>query len=108
MGSIKSRLERLEESKSRQLSRGPGSSPREWDRFFHTLENARRELYGLEPLPDLEYTEEDRQDDLRALEKTIPYYREGAGWKEEWLVEFLDIWEREVKDRLNKKGYKHE
>lgn len=78
----------------------PQKNRRLWERYFHAHENARRELYGLEPLPDLPYTEEDRQDDRRCLQETIPAYREV--WHTEEGQAFLNTWEQDIKTRLEK------
>jgi len=104
MGAIESRLEKLEARFTPQEP--PGGSARSWERYFHVVENARRELDGLEPLPDLPYTEEDREDDKSTLEKSIPVYRESPGWQTEEAKAFLDEWERDIRERLNRKDEK--
>lgn len=73
-----------------------------WERYFHAFENGRRELQGLEPLPDLPYTEEDREEDRRFLEETIPEYRAGPGWQSEEARDVLDAWQRMIEERLAK------
>lgn len=100
--SLERRLEQLEEQfKARQHTNpSGGTSPREWELFFHAHENARRELRGLEPLPDLPYTEEDRENDLDTLENTIPSYRASVGWQSEDAQARLDAWEANVRERL--------
>lgn len=101
MGSLKSRLARLENrSVSERGPYGAGISERGWERYLHAHENARRWLRGLEPLPDLPYTQEDREDDQRTLEETIPAYRNGGGWNTEESRVFLDCWERNTRERL--------
>lgn len=101
---LERRLKALEESKARHRASGPGNSPRQWERFFHLYENARRELYGREPMPDLPYLKEDYEDDLNMLNETIPAYRESLGWQTEEAREFLDYWESEVRERLEREA----
>jgi hypothetical protein len=69
------------------------------ERFLHAQENARREIQGLEPLPDLPYTDADREDDRRFLEETLPAYRERPGWQSEEARVFLDAWEQQTLKR---------
>jgi hypothetical protein len=71
-----------------------------WERLFHAHENARRELDGREPLPDLPYTEEDRENDRRFLEEDIPAYRAGKGWQTEEAKAVLDYWQQHTEERL--------
>ncbi len=105
MGSMRRRLELLESrTTSKRGHHGTGTSQRGWERYFHAHENARRELEGLKPLPELPYTEEDREDDERTLEETIPAYRNSRSGETERIAAFLDEWEREVRDRLRKEG----
>ena len=99
MGSLERRLEALEAHT--QTPQGY-KIPRRVERCFHILENRRRRLDGLEPLPDLPYTEEDYEDDLRTLEHTIPAMRNSAGWQKEKGVAFLDEWERDLREKLEK------
>lgn len=77
-------------------------SKRGWERFFHDHENARRRLHGLEPLPELPYTEEDHRDDLDTLQRTLPTYRNSPGWQTEEAQALLDEWALDVKERLQK------
>ncbi len=105
MGSIERRLERLESRTTWKRGRHAGSaSQRAWERYFHAHENARRELHGLEPMPDLEYTEEDREDDRRCLLETIPAYRNSRSGGTEQMSAFLDSWERDLQERLGKEA----
>lgn len=99
MGSLGWRIGRLEASLRRVAS---GVSARVWERYLHAHENALRQNEGLEPLPDLPYTEEDYEDDLKTLEETIPAYRNGSGWKTQEARAFLDEWERDVKERIER------
>ena len=101
MGSLKSRLDRLEARSGPPKARGV--SPRLWERYLHTHENARREIAGLEHLPDLAYSQEDHEEDLGTLETTIPAYRNSGGWKTEESRAFLDDWERDTRERLYRK-----
>ena len=72
------------------------------ERFLHALENARREIEGREPLPELPYTEEDRKDDEELMRQTLPVYRARLGWQTEEARHVLDIWERDTIERLGK------
>lgn len=102
--SLEKRLEQLEEQfkSGEQANPGGGMSSREWECFFHAHENARRALRGLEPLPDLPYIEEDRENDLDTLENTLPVYRASAGWQSERDQARLDSWEEQLKERIRK------
>jgi len=95
-GSIESRLEKLEARFTPQKS--PRGSARSWEVYFHVVENARREIHGLEALPPLKYTEEDRSNDLDTLENVLPAYRASAGWREEKDQAALDAWEEQLKE----------
>jgi hypothetical protein len=103
--SLEKRLEELEKQfkSGEQANSGGGISSREWTVFFHAHENARRVQYGLEALPPLKYTEEDRSNDLDTLEHVIPVYRASAGWREEKDQAWLDRWEEQLKERINGK-----
>jgi len=72
------------------------------ERFLHLHENASREIAGLEPLPDLPYTQEDREDDRRSLEEVIPSYRASPGYQSGEGKYFLDEWEQATRERLAK------
>jgi hypothetical protein len=98
--SLHKRLERLEDLSSAKAE-APQNS-RIWERYFHAHENARREIEGREPLPDLPYTEEDREDDRSFLEETLPAYRAGPGWQTEEAQATLDYWEQHTRERLQK------
>jgi hypothetical protein len=87
VGLINNRLKRLEE---RASANKVWSRSRYMERFLHVLENARREIEGREPLPDLPYTEEDRQDDEEFLRETLPAYRANPGWQTEEAQSVLD------------------
>jgi hypothetical protein len=98
--SLDKRIERLE-----ALTGGKGEPPklpRAMERLLHLHENARREMHGLEPLPDLPYTDEDREDDRRLLQETISQYRMSPGYQSGEGKAFLDHWEQETKERLAK------
>jgi hypothetical protein len=75
---------------------------RAMERFLHAQENARREIQGLEPLPDLPYTDEDRENDRELLEETLPAYRERPGWQSEEARAFLDYWQQSIEENLRK------
>lgn len=100
--SLEKRLEQLEEQfkSGGQTNPGGGMSSREWERYFHAHENARRELHGLEPLPPLKYTKEDHNHDIDTLERVIPTYRASLGWQSEDAQARLDAWEANVRERL--------
>jgi hypothetical protein len=102
MGSIEHRLGRLERLAESPHEEKRGGSTRSMERFLHALENARREIEGREPLPELPYTEEDRQDDEEFLRETLPFYRASLGWQTEEARHVLDIWERDTIERLGK------
>jgi hypothetical protein len=98
MGSIDRRLERLERlAESRHEDKG--NSLRCLEAYFRALENLDREKVGLPPLP---YTEEDRQDDKEFLRETLPAYRASLGWQSEEAQHVLDIWERDIREKLQK------
>lgn len=106
--SIRTRLDaRIQKREARETARetlgkpGRGPSPREWERYFHAHENAQRQLHGLEPLPELPYTEEDRQIDQDTLESIIPVYRASAGWRDEQAQAVLDAWEERLTERIH-------
>lgn len=102
MGSIERRIEALE-ARFSEATQGVADNPRRarlFERYFRAHENARRELQGLEPLPDLPYTQEDYENDLDTLETTIPAYRNSLGWKTEEARVFLNWWERHIRERL--------
>ncbi|MEJ7815480.1 MAG: hypothetical protein WKF53_09935 [Rubrobacter sp.] len=99
---MRCRLERLENHSVSKRVYGAGMSARGWERYFHACENARRELRGLEPLPELTYTKEDREEDQRTLEETIPVYRNSGGWETEEARAFLDDWERRTRERTER------
>jgi hypothetical protein len=103
VGSLERRLEELEEQFRSGEQAGGGTSPREWEQLFHAQENSRREFHGLEPLPDLPYTEEDRENDLDTLAYVIPVYRASLGWQSEEGQTKLDAWEEQLKQRIERK-----
>jgi hypothetical protein len=99
--SLRDRLEKLEGRATVQASPTPQRS-RAMERFLHLHEQARREIHGLEPLPDLPYTDEDREDDRRCLAEVIPAYRTSPGYQHGQGKDFLDQWEQETRERLAK------
>jgi len=98
--SLRRKLERLEATAGVRAE--PPQNSRFWERFFHAHENARRELEGREPLPDLPYTLEDLEDDADTLENVIPAYRADPGWQSEQAKAFLDHWEQHIKGNLQR------
>src|SRR5215212_1181796 len=101
MGSIEYRLEKLERLTESHHEDKSGST-RSMERFLHALENARREIEGREPLPDLPYTEEDRQDDEEFLREMLPVYRASPGWQTQEAQSVLDEWEKHTLHSLEK------
>jgi hypothetical protein len=101
---LKGRLEKLERGEVLAAHNAERAKPRQrsLERLLHAHENGRRELNGLEPLPELPYTEEDAFDDRRFLEETIPAYRELPGWQSEEAKAVLDRWEQHIRDNLAK------
>ncbi len=65
-------------------------------RYFHALDNGRRQESGLEPLETIPYTSEELNDEL----KTIDAYKAEPGWRTGEGKEFLDAWERETRERM--------
>ncbi len=98
--SLHKRLEALE---ARTQAQQGYTVPHRVERYFHILENAHRRARGLEPLPDLEYTKEDYEDDLKTLHEHIPAMRADPGWQTEESRTFLDSWERNVQERTERK-----
>lgn len=101
MGSLEKRLKVLENRSAPEVKRKV-HIPRSMERYFHALDNARRQEYGLEPLPDLEYTEEDYEDGLITLNEHIPTMRSSPGWQTEEGRVFLNKWERDTKERIER------
>jgi hypothetical protein len=101
---LKGRLEKLERGEDLAAHNAERTRPRQrsLERLLHAHENGRREIQGLEPLPELPYTEEDAFEDRRFLEETIPAYRERPGWQSEEAKAVLDRWEQHIRDNLAK------
>ena len=99
MGSLERRLEALE---ARTQAQQAYKVPRRVERSMHILENAHRRARGIEPLPDLPYTKEDYEDDLKTLHEDIPAMRNNAGWQKEEARTFLDEWERNLREKLER------
>ena len=97
---LRDRLERLERQEGLTAHNAAHARSRAMERLLHALENARRELEGRELLPDLPYTEEDREADKRFLEEGIPAYRAGSGWQTEEARAVLDYWQQRAEERL--------
>jgi hypothetical protein len=74
------------------------------ERWLHAHESARRVIEGREPLPDLPYTDEDRENDRAFLQESIPAYRMGPGWQTEEAHAILDYWEQLIRERLGEEG----
>lgn len=103
MAGIERRLQALESSTTPREGREV-YIPRSLERLWHEQKSARQQQRGAPPLPDLEYTEEDYQDDLRTLNEFIPTMRANPGWQEEEGQAFLSEWERDVKERTEGKS----
>jgi hypothetical protein len=103
--SIHKRLERLEVKVGGKAE--PPRTSRVMERYLHAHENARREIEEREPLPDLPYTEEDRNDDRRCLAEVIPAYRTSPGYQHGEGKAFLDQWEQTTRERLEN-GVEHD
>ena len=100
---LRGRLEKLERLEGLGAPRNAEQvRSRAMERFLHAQENARREIQGLEPLPDLPYTDADREDDRELLEETLPAYRERPGWQSEEARAFLDYWQQSIEENLRK------
>ncbi len=102
MGSLERRLEALEACLSPPESRRRVHIPRSMERYWHAIDNARRVQSGFNPLPDLPYTEEDYEDDLRTLHEHIPALRDSVGWQTEEARALLDEWERDLREQLER------
>jgi hypothetical protein len=73
-----------------------------FDRLYHALENGRRSLAGLDPLPMPEELEETREEILDTLGTTIPFYRQHGGWRYGEGKEFMDRWQDRLLEQLTK------
>ena len=94
--SLHRRLERLEARHQGPEEPGGYTIPLHMERYFHAVENYRRELDGLELLPDLPHTEEDYHDALR----TIAAYRGEPSWQTGQAKALLDQWEQDLNHKL--------
>jgi hypothetical protein len=95
---LRDRLERLEVRAREPGEAAPPKMSRAMERFLHLHEYASREIAGPEPLPDLPYTQEDREDDGRCLAEVIPQYRMSPGYQRGEGKAFLDHWEQETRE----------
>ncbi len=80
---------------------GGYETPPETLLYLKHVENARREMDGLEPLPLT--PEEERlelEGDRRFLEE-LPALRSEPGWQNEEARALIDHWERDVRGRLD-------
>ncbi len=107
MGSLERRLVALEAQLTPPEGKRRVFIPRALERYWHELDNARRAQSGFKPLPVLEYTKEDYADDLRTLREHIPVMRSDSGWQTEEGRAFLDEWERNVTERIERHEYDH-
>ncbi len=99
MGSIGRRLQGLEAA--RKGEERPYEIPPATLRYLKLVDNARREMDGLEPIP---LTPEERameyESEKDALENLIPRLRADLGWQGEEAQAFLDGWERDARERV--------
>jgi len=97
VASVNERLGRLEAKVA-----PPHEVPPAFDRRLDAIEDARREIAGLPPLPSeaRPYTAAEREDDIRFLREELPKYRADVGWQGEEAQGLLDSWEEETKARL--------
>ena len=102
--SLHRRLERLETLSGGRAEPAQAKLSRAMERWLHAHENARRVIEGREPLPDLPYTDEDRENDRAFLQEGIPAYRAGPGWQTEEARAVLDYWEQSLRERLGEEG----
>ncbi len=91
------RLERLEATLG-------GTKPYETPPYIllhlKQMDNARREMEGLEPVPLSPEEELERESKRDALENLIPTMRADPGWQGEEARAFLDEWERDARERV--------
>jgi hypothetical protein len=95
------RIRRLEDAQGLRRVESEGDARRRiYDRLYHALENGRRELEGLDPMPMPEELEETREEILDALGTTIPHYRRYPGYQGGDGAEFLAAWEDRLLEQL--------
>lgn len=98
---VRRRLERLERA-TREAER-PYEVPPHVLLFVKQMDNARREMDGLEPVPLTPEEEElERKSERDALENLISQMRADLGWQGEEAQALLDEWEWEAARRLSK------
>jgi hypothetical protein len=97
VASVNERLFRLE-AKAAPLHEVPPAM----DRLLDAIEDARREIAGLPPLPSeaRPYTAAEREDDIHFLEEVLPKYRTDEGWQSEEARAILDGWEEKTRAKL--------
>lgn len=96
---LRRRLDNLEAS--RDPREGHHETPPEVLLYVKHVDNARREMDGLDPValtPEEEAL--DLESDRRFLEEGIPAYRASPGWQGEEARTLLDSWERDIRGRL--------
>jgi len=106
MGSLERRLERLEVCGRPGARRSGRSTPDYLEALFRALENHERVSAGLASLP-LPYTDEDRRNDERFLQETLPAYRASPGWQTQEAQRVLDEWESGTIERLQRGARSH-
>jgi hypothetical protein len=95
VGSLEDRVRKLEAAHGagREADEAERRRRRTMDRLYHALENARRELDGLDPLPTPLQLEGTKDDILHTLRHVIPHYRARGGYSHGHGAEFLCEWE---------------
>jgi hypothetical protein len=69
------------------------------DRFYHEMENARREISGEEPLPRLP---EEPLSDLLHERETIESYAARPGYQHGDGLEFIEAWRESVTEKIER------
>jgi hypothetical protein len=97
VGSIGRRLQGLEAA--RKGEERPYEIPPATLLYLKLVDNARREMDGLEPIPLTPEEEElERESERDALESLIPAMRADPGWQGEEAQAMLDEWERSARE----------
>jgi hypothetical protein len=100
---LEDRIRKLEaRAGQRQESADDAHRRRLFDRLYFELNNGRRELAGLAPLPTPPELEDSREDVLHSLRVLIPGLRNGLGWKSAEARDILRGWEDHALEQLTK------
>jgi hypothetical protein len=101
MGSIGRRLQRLEAN--RRAAEGGYEIPPYTLLYLKHVENARREMDGLEPVPHTAEEEElEAEHDRELLESDCYGLRDDPGWQSPEARAMLDHWERDAREDLER------